>query len=77
MENTRLWQALLRTSSRVTFEVDEFYGANEGLTVAEVELNSINEEFPRPEWLGEEVTGDKRYYNSQLLRHPYSEWQEK
>ena len=60
-----------------TFEVDEFYGANEGLTVAEVELDSINEEFPRPEWLGEEVTGDKRYYNSQLLRHPYSEWQEK
>lgn len=59
-----------------TFEVDEFYFQNEGLTVAEVELNDINEPFPRPEWLGEEVTGDKRYYNSQLLRHPYSEWKE-
>lgn len=60
-----------------TFEVDEFYGQNEGLTVAEVELEHIDEAYTRPEWLGEEVTGDKRYYNSQLLRHPYSEWEEK
>ena len=60
-----------------TFEVDEFYGANEGLTVAEVELSDVGESFLRPEWLGQEVTGDKRYYNSQLLRHPYSEWREK
>ena len=60
-----------------TFEVDEFYGENEGLVVAEVELESEDEEYPRPEWLGEEVTGDRRYYNSQLLKHPYSQWQEK
>ena len=60
-----------------TFEVDRFYGKNEGLIVAEVELDSEDEEYPRPEWLGKEVTGDKRYYNSQLLKHPYSEWDEK
>ena len=56
------------------FEVDRFYGANEGLTMAEVELRSRDEEFSRPEWLGEELTGDVRYYNSQLLKHPYTEW---
>ena len=60
-----------------TFEVDEFYGENEGLVIAEVELGEEDEEYPRPEWLGEEVTGDRRYYNSQLLKHPYSQWQEK
>ena len=60
-----------------TFEVDEFYGENEGLVVAEVELGEEDEEYPHPEWLGEEVTGDRRYYNSQLLKHPYSQWQEK
>lgn len=59
---------------RHTFEVDRFAGTNEGLVVAEVELESADEDFERPEWLGEEVTGDRRYYNSQLLRHPYKEW---
>lgn len=59
-----------------TFEVDEFYGENEGLVVAEVELQDENEEYPRPDWLGEEVTGDRRYYNSQLLKHPYTQWRE-
>lgn len=59
-----------------TFEVDEFYGENEGLVVAEVELQDENEEYPRPDWLGEEVTGDRRYYNSQLLKHPYTQWEE-
>ena len=58
------------------FEVDCFYGENEGLIVAEVELQSEDEEYPRPDWLGEEVTGDRRYYNSQLLKHPYSTWEE-
>ena len=58
-----------------TFEVDRFYGANEGLIVAEVELSSRDEAFARPQWLGREVTGDVRYYNSQLLKHPYSEWE--
>ncbi|MBO7283229.1 MAG: CYTH domain-containing protein [Alistipes sp.] len=57
-----------------TFEVDEFHGDNEGLTIAEVELSSPDEEFPRPEWLGEEVTGIKRYYNSHLRANPYKEW---
>lgn len=57
-----------------TFEVDEFYGDNEGLTVAEVELSSVDEQFARPEWLGEEVTGDVRYYNSSLARNPSCKW---
>ena len=57
-----------------TFEVDEFYGDNEGLTVAEVELSDPNEAFGKPSWLGEEVTGDKRYYNSFLSRHSYRTW---
>lgn len=56
------------------FEVDEFYGENEGLVMAEIELDSPDEPFERPEWLGEEVTGDKRYYNSYLLRNPYRLW---
>jgi CYTH domain-containing protein len=59
-----------------TFEVDEFQGANQGLIVAEVELASEDETFSRPAWLGKEVTGDKRYYNSQLSRNPYSFWKE-
>lgn len=57
-----------------TFEVDEFYGQNEGLTIAEVELSSADEAFEHPEWLGREVTGQKRYYNSHLRSFPYSEW---
>lgn len=58
----------------VVFEVDEFYGDNEGLIVAEVELNSEDQAFEKPEWLGEEVTGDKRYYNSMLMKNPYKNW---
>ena len=56
------------------FEVDEFYGDNEGLILAEVELNHENERFDRPNWLGKEVTGDVRYYNSQLSKHPFKIW---
>lgn len=56
------------------FEVDEFYGSNQGLIMAEVELESESEEFEKPDWLGEEVTSDDRYYNSMLTKHPYSEW---
>jgi len=56
------------------FEVDEFYGNNEGLTVAEVELSSENELFEKPEWLGKEVTGEVKYYNSQLSKRPYKDW---
>lgn len=57
-----------------TFEVDEFYGENEGLTVAEVELSSEEEKFEKPDWLGKEVTGDVRYFNSMLMKNPYSSW---
>ena len=57
-----------------TFEVDEFYGDNEGLIIAEVELQSEDEEFARPAWLGMEVTGVKRYYNSHLRSYPYKDW---
>lgn len=56
------------------FEVDEFYGENEGLVVAEVELSSEDECFDKPEWLGEEVSADPRYRNSQLLVKPYCKW---
>jgi adenylate cyclase len=57
-----------------TFEVDEFYGDNEGLTVAEIELPDENAAFERPDWLGEEVTGDPRYYNSMLMKNPFKTW---
>ena len=57
-----------------TFEVDEFFGDNEGLVVAEVELSSEDESFVMPQWLGEEVTGDMRYYNSMLMKCPYRTW---
>lgn len=58
------------------FEVDEFFGENEGLVVAEVELNAEEESFESPLFLGKEVTGDRRFYNSQLRLHPYKEWKE-
>lgn len=57
-----------------TFEVDEFYGDNEGLLIAEVELEREDEPFEMPDWLGPEVTGNVRYYNSFLSIHPYREW---
>ena len=57
-----------------TFEVDEFYGDNEGLVMAEVELASPLDEPQIPHFIGKEVTGDRRYYNSQLRRHPYKDW---
>lgn len=57
-----------------TFEVDEFYGENEGLVMAEVELGSEDESYEKPDFIGEEVTGDRRYYNSQLRRNPFSVW---
>lgn len=56
------------------FEVDEFHGDNEGLVVAEIELGRADETFEKPAWLGQEVTGDKRYYNAQLSRHPFKAW---
>lgn len=56
------------------FEVDEFLGENQGLILAEIELQAENETFQKPNWLGKEVTGDVRYYNSQLSLVPYKEW---
>jgi adenylate cyclase len=56
------------------FEVDEFLGDNTGLVVAELELRSPTDEFPRPSWLGLEVSDRPRYYNVHLLQHPYSRW---
>lgn len=57
-----------------TYEVDEFYQDNEGLTVAEIELKSEDEAFTKPEWLGKEVTGDVKYFNSMLMKNPYKNW---
>jgi|SRR5665811_392648 len=56
------------------FEVDEFHGENDGLIVAELELTSENQTFEKPDWLGEEVTGDIKYYNSQLSKRPFKLW---
>ena len=56
------------------FEVDEFLGENKGLVVAEVELNHEDEVFEKPKWLGEEVTGQPKYYNSQLSKNPFTLW---
>lgn len=64
----------LVASGKHVFEVDEFYGENEGLVVAEVELGSEDEVFVKPSFIGEEVTGDIRYYNSQLMKKPYTTW---
>jgi len=56
------------------FEIDEFYGENTGLIVAEVELKSENETFEKPIWLGKEVTNENRYYNSNLSKNPFANW---
>ncbi len=56
------------------FEVDEFKGVNEGLIIAEIELNHETDKFHLPDWLGTEVTGDIKYYNSQLCQNPFSKW---
>ncbi|WP_298313780.1 CYTH domain-containing protein [uncultured Aquimarina sp.] len=55
-------------------EVDEFFEENKGLTIAEIELSTENETFIKPNWLGKEVTGDARYYNSQLSKNPFKNW---
>jgi adenylate cyclase len=57
-----------------TFEVDEFYGDNKGLVIAEVELKTESEIFTKPNWLGHEVTGDKKYYNSSISIRPFKDW---
>lgn len=62
------------TDGKHVWEVDEFYGDNDGLTVAEVELADENEPFDKPAWLGEEVTGDPKYFNAMLVKNPYKNW---
>lgn len=61
-------------NGKYIFEVDEFRGENEGLIVAEIELNDESDIFDKPDWLGREVTGDIHYYNSSLVKHPYTKW---
>jgi CYTH domain-containing protein len=56
------------------WEVDEFFGENQGLIIAEIELSSEDEAFVKPSWIGEEVTGQAKYYNVNLIRHPYRQW---
>ena len=66
---------LVRSGAHI-FEVDEFYGENEGLLMAEVELQSEDEPFEKPDFVGREVTGDRRFYNSHLRRNPYKLWKD-
>jgi CYTH domain-containing protein len=56
------------------WEVDEFFGENQGLVVAEVELESEDQSYEKPDWIGEEVTGDPKYFNSNLIQNPYLKW---
>jgi len=65
---------IVKADGDLVFEVDEFYGENEGLTVAEIELPSEDTEFTKPSWLGEEVTGQVKYYNSMLMKTPFKNW---
>lgn len=58
----------------LVWEIDEFHGVNAGLTVAECELESEDQAIDKPEWVGEEVTGDPRYFNSNLIAHPFTTW---
>ena len=58
----------------LTWEVDEFFGDNKGLIVAEVELTSEAQQFDKPAWVGDEVSGDPRYFNSNLIKHPFTKW---
>ncbi len=72
VEKTRY---LVRNGKHIV-EVDEFHGENEGLVFAEIELSEVDEAFTRPSFLGDEVTGDSRYYNAYISKHPYSTWRE-
>lgn len=62
------------SSGKHLWEVDVFKGCNKGLIIAEIELSSADERFEKPTWIGEEVTGNPRYYNSNLSSHPYQDW---
>ncbi len=71
IEKTRF---IVPINKGLIFEIDEFYRENEGLTVAEIELPSEETSFEKPSWLGEEVTGDVRFYNAMLMKNPYKTW---
>ncbi len=62
------------TQGKHTWEIDEFLGVNLGLIVAEIELGAENEKFEKPSWIGKEVTGDPKYFNSNLIKNPFSTW---
>jgi len=64
----------IKEESGLIFEIDEFHGDNEGLIIAEIELPSEDHPFNKPDWLGDEVTGDDRYYNVMLIKQPYAQW---
>lgn len=66
---------LVRSGQHI-FEIDEFHGENAGLLMAEVELSAVDEAFEKPSFIGKEVTGDVRYYNSHLMMHPFKDWKE-
>ena len=66
----------MRRGGSHTFEVDEFHGENEGLVMAEVELQSEEESYEKPDFIGQEVTGDRRYYNAYLTKCPFTSWPE-
>ena len=72
IEKTR--HLVKNTDGKHIWEVDVFHGDNEGLVIAEIELADEHEPFDKPEWIGREVTDDKRFYNAQLLRNPYKHW---
>lgn len=65
---------IVPTNKNLFFEVDEFFGENIGLTIAEIELPQENTEFIKPSWLGEEVTGQQNYYNASLSKNPFNNW---
>lgn len=71
---TKTRHLVKNTDGRHVWEVDEFHGDNEGLIMAEIELSDENEPFDKPDWIGEEVTDDPRYYNAQLVKNPYKNW---
>ncbi|MDD3722172.1 MAG: CYTH domain-containing protein [Lutibacter sp.] len=65
---------IIPANSSLYFEVDEFFGENEGLIIAEIELPSENTKFTKPRWLGKEVTGQIKYYNAMLVKKPFKKW---
>ncbi|MDC9721506.1 MAG: CYTH domain-containing protein [Urechidicola sp.] len=65
---------IVKADGNLVFEVDEFYGDNEGLIIAEIELPTEDAIFTKPSWLGEEVTGNEKYYNASLIKKPFKSW---